>query len=546
MKRTTIYWILFFVFLIVLSWLYSSLHDYKEPILHKTRSNLYEPAQVGDLYLIKDQHGSIDRFFKVIETTKYGRAVHIAEGNPTYKNNFHNEQWIRKGIRRPIYFESSLKKVDDDYLVNLEEGSNDFNIYRLIYPPEEIPIAFKIFHSPLFIIIGLGIIFLLIWLFENINVYLNYRYKWITQGITFLLFSTLTASVLSLLQLQVSYAQEPNSVMVLTINNSLSMVFTCAAIALISLPFFFLFKFTKAKYISVYRFADQEFLKFLFILMGGLTYILAICITFFVFMCFFDPSISNPIIKPFFQWDFIQMIGLEGILSCGIIASANFLNNLRKHIQQLKFKEKLLIKSNQTVLSAQSALDTLQARVNPHFLYNSLNSIASLAQINPVKTEEMALALSDFYKHSTNRQEEHISTLALELKQLKSYLGIEKIRFGDRLQYDFDIDKKVLKTEIPRFLLQPLVENAIKYGYNKKEDRISINIQAEQIKHQLHLRIIDSGEPFSGEMNTGYGLRSIKKKLKLLYPNAHELHFLNKPTKQVHIILDIAKNQLYA
>jgi len=72
------------------------------------------------------------------------------------------------------------------------------------------------------------------------------------------------------------------------------------------------------------------------------------------------------------------------------------------------------------------------------------------------------------------------------------------------LQYKLDIAENVLKTQIPRFLLQPIVENAIKYG--------------------------------------GYGLRSIKKKLKLLYPNAHEIHFLNKPVKQVHIILETAKN----
>ena len=187
-------------------------------------------------------------------------------------------------------------------------------------------------------------------------------------------------------------------------------------------------------------------------------------------------------------------------------------------------------------------MDTLQAKVNPHFLYNSLNSIASLAQINPAKTEEMALALSDFYKHSTNRQEEHLSTVALEIKQLQTYLNIEKIRFGERLQYKLDIAENVLKTQIPRFLLQPIVENAIKYGFDKTTDKIKIRIQGEVINTQLHIRIMDSGESFSGQMNTGYGLRSIKKKLKLLYPNAHEIHFLNKPVKQVHIILETAKN----
>ncbi|MFK7978503.1 MAG: sensor histidine kinase, partial [Saprospiraceae bacterium] len=226
----------------------------------------------------------------------------------------------------------------------------------------------------------------------------------------------------------------------------------------------------------------------------------------------------------------------------GIIAIANFLNNLRKNWKHLRNQGEKLIETQKASLSSQSELDALQAKINPHFLYNSLNSIASLAQTNPVKTEEMALALSDFYKHSTNRQEEYISTLELEIKQLETYLAIEKIRFGDRLQYQLDIEKDALKTSIPRFLLQPVVENAIKYGFNKTSDKIEIKIQGNLENDQLHLRIIDSGTPFSGQMNTGYGLRSIKKKLKLLYPNAHEIHFLNKPVKQVHIILKTAKN----
>ena len=241
------------------------------------------------------------------------------------------------------------------------------------------------------------------------------------------------------------------------------------------------------------------------------------------------------------RFDFILMMISEGVIACSIIATANFLNNLRKHVQQLRFKEGLVKKSQQNALSSQSTLDALQARINPHFLYNSLNSIASLAQINPVKTEEMALALSDFYKHTTNRQDEHLSTLALEIKQLQTYLNIEKIRFGDRLQYQLDLTESALKAAIPRFLLQPLVENAIKYGFDKISDKIEIKVQGALINSKLHLRIMDSGKPFSGEMNTGYGLRSIKKKLKLLYPNTHDIHFLNQPIKQVHIILETIK-----
>ena len=88
MEKETIYCLLLFGILVGISWLRVSLNDYNQPFLHSPRANQYEPAQVGDLYLVKDSIGNIQRFFKVIETTKYGRSVHIAEGKSSYKNNF--------------------------------------------------------------------------------------------------------------------------------------------------------------------------------------------------------------------------------------------------------------------------------------------------------------------------------------------------------------------------------------------------------------------------------------------------------------------------
>ena len=543
MKRTNIYWILLFGLLAAISWLYASINDYNEPILREVRSNLYEAAYVGDFYLKKDSLGEIQRFFKVAETTKYGRAVHIAEGNLACKNNFLKEAEIRKGIERSMYFDSELKKVPKEYLVNLEADSNNYTIHRLSYPPEEVPLAFKILYSPLFIIICIGLIFLFIRFGRYINIYLNSRHKWLVQGVIFVLLSTLILSVISLFQLQISYGFKKNAHMVMTINYSLSLLLRSSVIALIALPFFFLFRFIKTKYLKSYSFADQEFLKFSFLVVGGSLYLLILMLgVYFLIKQQADEMQLSQIEIP----QYLQMSISLGLIACSIIAIANFLNNLQKQVQNLRLKEGLLNQSDKRALSAQAALDSLQAKVNPHFLYNSLNSIASLAQTNPAKTEEMALALSDFYKHSTNRQNAHLSTLGLELKQLQTYLNIEKIRFEERLQYQLDIAENALNTQIPRFLLQPLVENAIKYGFDKTTDKIEITIKGEIINTQLHLHIMDSGEPFAGQMNTGYVLRSIKKKLKLLYPNAHEIHFLNKPVKQVHIILDITKNQLYA
>jgi len=404
MERTTIYWILFFGLLVTISWMYTSFNVYKQPILREARSNQYEPAHVGDFYLQKDSLGEIQRFFKVMETTEYGRAVHIAEGNLSYKNNFLKEAEIRKGIERYTYFDYQLKKVPKEYLVNLKADSNNYSIYRLGYPPEEIPLAFKFFHSPLFILVCVGVIFLLIWFNEYIEVFLNGRYKWILQGGVFFLLSTLVVSAISLFQFLIifSYEKNPETAMQIVLLSSFSKIFHSSLIALLALPFFFLFRYIKAKYLRLYNFADQEFFKFLCLVVGGVFYLFILILSTYFLTKFLLPEMSS--IENIFS-QFLQ-VTVAGVIACSIIAIANFLNNLRKHVQQLKFKEGLLNQSDKKVLSAQSALDTLQAKVNPHFLYNSLNSIASLAQVNPVKTEEMALALSDFYKHSTNRQEE--------------------------------------------------------------------------------------------------------------------------------------------
>ena len=452
---------------------------------------------------------------------------------------------IRKGIERPIYYETQLKKVSKEYLINLGEDTKDYSIYRLSYPPDELPIALKLFFSPMMILVFVGIIFGFIWTAEQFKLYLSSPYKWIFQGGIFLLFSTLVMSTLSLIQFQIYFSNQHSPATLLMTYYYFPMIWNSFFIALITLPFFFCFSYFKRSYLGQYNFADQEFFKFLWLLIGGTSYFLMTTLI-ISFLSMLLPDKMSFFNLDILQFDFMLMMIAEGIICCTIIATANFLNNLRKHIQQLKLKEGLVKKSKQSALSAQSTLDALQARVNPHFLYNSLNSIASLAQINPAKTEEMALALSDFYKHSTNRQEEHISNLETELKQLETYLNIEKIRFGERLQYQLDIAEDIKKQLIPRFLLQPLVENAIKYGFNKATNKIELTIQGSMEKRQLNLRIMDSGSPFSGTLNTGYGLRGVKKKLKLLYPNAHEIHFMNEPVKQVHIILKSTKILLNA
>ncbi len=188
-------------------------------------------------------------------------------------------------------------------------------------------------------------------------------------------------------------------------------------------------------------------------------------------------------------------------------------------------------------LKTQAELDALHAKVNPHFLYNALNSIASLIHINPDKAEEMTLLLSKFFRYNTNRQNHHLTTLGEELEMVETYLEIEKVRFGDRLQYQVALPDGARQYLVPRFLLQPLVENAIKHGISKLPEAGQLNIEVSQKENLLEIVLKDNGPVFSENMQLGYGWQSTRDKLELLFPKNADFYFENTPEKKVVISL---------
>jgi len=202
---------------------------------------------------------------------------------------------------------------------------------------------------------------------------------------------------------------------------------------------------------------------------------------------------------------------------------------------RLREKELALVKAKQSITQAE--LQTLQSKINPHFLYNSLNSIASLIHEDADKAEDMTLKLSRLFRYSINSDKENMALVKDEMEIVNTYLAIEKVRFGDRLSFISEIDDAVANKLIPRFLLQPLVENALKHGLNDKVSngvlKISINMENETIV----IVIADNGKPFPPELNMGYGLQSTYDKLALLYGENYQVQIMNAPEKQVKIII---------
>jgi sensor histidine kinase YesM len=216
---------------------------------------------------------------------------------------------------------------------------------------------------------------------------------------------------------------------------------------------------------------------------------------------------------------------------------------IRALISFFILKEKELKIENELKLSAlrelktKAELNALHSKINPHFLYNSLNSIAGLAKTDANKTEHMALSLSKLFRYSINKEQSDWSTLAEEMEMVNVYLDIEKVRFDERLEFTIDLPNELKTLKIPRFIIQPLVENSIKHGVSQLIGKGKIAVTARQDAQWLEIRVHDNGPNFPTEMAPGFGLQSIYDKLEIMYPNRFELHFVNSPQKQVVIKL---------
>ena len=210
----------------------------------------------------------------------------------------------------------------------------------------------------------------------------------------------------------------------------------------------------------------------------------------------------------------------------------------RERTQIIKMTEQEYEILQMNDLKNKAELAALEAKINPHFLYNSLNSIASLVHEDPDKAEHMVMNLSKFYRFSTGRNNEYFDSLSNELEIVSTYLEIEKVRFDERLVYSVQYQNDELRNcQIPRFLIQPIVENAIKHGISKlaKNGIVKINIAEE--KGNLIIKIHDNGVPFPDNIFSGYGLKSIQDKLRLLSGEKASMTISNEPEKAVILTL---------
>ncbi|MEM6831286.1 MAG: histidine kinase [Bacteroidota bacterium] len=190
----------------------------------------------------------------------------------------------------------------------------------------------------------------------------------------------------------------------------------------------------------------------------------------------------------------------------------------------------------------EAELNNLKAQLNPHFIFNALNSIRALVDENPSKSKESITQLSHILRNSLVSNRKKLIPFSEELKTVLDYLALESIRYEERLSTHFDIDHRSGEFLIPPLMLQTLVENGIKHGISNAKDGGIISIATTVRKKHLTLEIRNTGQLFDEKSDTeGLGIRNTKKRLDLLYGYEASFKLLNENSKTVLTKISIPK-----
>jgi two-component system LytT family sensor kinase len=212
-------------------------------------------------------------------------------------------------------------------------------------------------------------------------------------------------------------------------------------------------------------------------------------------------------------------------------------NNTRNE-KKLEEQERLL---------AEARLAALTSQINPHFLFNTLNSVSSLIRTDPNQARVMVMRLSKVLRRLL-RKHENFSALRDELSFIEDYLAIEVVRFGDKLRFEKDVAEDTLDLLVPSMLLQPLVENSIKHGLSSKVEGGTIRIQTHRAASRLHLLVEDDGvgipeAKLATLLDHGIGVSNVHERLQVLFGNEYRMWIDSQPGKGTRIQIEVPELQ---
>jgi Histidine kinase len=204
-----------------------------------------------------------------------------------------------------------------------------------------------------------------------------------------------------------------------------------------------------------------------------------------------------------------------GVFIYGLIILTYYLFVSLTNLSEKKAREAKL-----ESLVKETELKMLRSQINPHFLFNSLNSVSSLTITDPDKARDMVIKLSEFMRYALSKKDEQPVSLRSELENLRLYLEIEKVRFGDKLSTEERIDENCLDIRMPVMLLQPLYENAIKHGVYESTESVRITTSVKLIDGYMEITISNNYETTTeSRKGTGTGLLNVARRLELVFGN---------------------------
>ena len=217
---------------------------------------------------------------------------------------------------------------------------------------------------------------------------------------------------------------------------------------------------------------------------------------------------DNDFLASISYWDPILITGLR-LMSIWVLAY---------HLYHYYQKEVVTAKENAqlSIIAKQAQLDNLSAQLNPHFLFNSLNSIKSLVIENPSVARRAIDLLSDLLRSSLYEKDKDLISIKEELSLVKDYIELEKMRFEERLQLEITLDETLNNVKIPTLSIQLLVENAIKHGIDSKIDGGIVNLNIERNKNDIKITVQNPGI-LNNNKSSGFGLKNLQERLAIQY-----------------------------
>ena len=225
----------------------------------------------------------------------------------------------------------------------------------------------------------------------------------------------------------------------------------------------------------------------------------------------------------------LSTIALHFTLYFAILAAAHGLEYYRRSREREQLEARL----------AQTRLQLLSMQLQPHFLFNTLNTIAELVHDDPESADRMIAGLSDLLRRTLDLKDAHEVTLDEELQVLDLYLDLQRIRFGDRLQVLVDVDAAARSARVPLLLLQPIVENSIRHGLAARTTAGRIEVRGRRSADRLTLDVIDDGEPVNGAPRQGIGLNNVRARLEALHGDRFDLRLTRAETGGTRVTIDI-------